>query len=332
MRDLFISAFSKPVRPANQWIARLKSCRINSVFLNSQDCHLHLLSLLAKNQIKVFLEFGTFSNNPLLWQEIPEARVVDRNGRVLTNLTFNRKPVCPSNPKVRKIKLENLDKMTQKFSFAGVWLDGLRFPSVWEKRVPEKIATCFCRHCRRLFMHYLGKNRPQDAKPDWPLRLYSEKWYQWRANQLGKFLKEAKNIIKANHPKTKLGVFIVPFTKKEFGNAIIKFFGQNIVALSKHADVLSPMLYHRMCGRHPSWVKKRVKYFSRLTKIPILPAIQTRDLPETLPNRMTTSEFKTIVKFCLSPPSKGLILFTLDNALSVFRTGIIRKIINSVLS
>lgn len=331
MRGLLVSAFSKPVKPINQWVVLLKSLGINSVFLNIQDCNDKLLALLAKTKIKVFLEFGLFSNDPLLWKKFPQARVVNRNGKILTKIAFNRKPVCPNNPKVRKIKLENLDKITQKFSFAGVWLDGLRFPSAWERKVPEKIETCFCSNCQELFAHHQGIKPPQHTKPDWPLRLYPKRWYQWRANQLVRFLRETKMIIGRNNPKTKLGIFVVPLTKKEFGNSIIKVFAQDILALSKYADFVSPMLYHRMCSCQLAWIEKRVKYFSRLTKKPILPAIQTREMPESLQNRITIEELKTAVNFALSPPSKGVILFTLDNALSVFGADIIGKIINSAL-
>lgn len=331
MRGLLVSAFSKPVKPINQWVVLLKSLGINSVFLNIQDCNDKLLALLASNKIKVFLEFGLFSNDPLLSRIIPEARIVDKTGKILTKIAFNRKPVCPNNPKVRKIKLENLDKITQKFSFAGVWLDGLRFPSAWERKVPEKIETCFCPNCQELFAHHQGIKPPQHTKPDWPLRLYPKRWYQWRANQLVRFLRETKMIIGRNNPKTKLGIFVVPLTKKEFSNSIIKILGQDILALSKYADIISPMLYHRMFSRQPLWIKKRVKYFSRLTKKPILPAIQTRDMPETLPNRIRANELKMTVKLALSPPSKGVILFTLDNALSVFGADVIGKIVNSAL-
>ncbi len=331
MKNLLLAAFSQPVEPINQWLILLKSLGIEAVFLNPQDCQPQLLSRLSKNKIKVFLEFGFFPHEPLLWRKLPQARVVGRSGKVLTNFTFNRKPVCPNHPQIRKMKLNQLNQISQKFAFDGVWLDGFRFPSTWERKTPEKIETCFCPHCRALFGQHLGIKPPQGSQPDWPLRLYSQEWYRWRAQQLVGLLKEVKLVIKRNQPKTKLGIFVVPLTKKEFGNAIIKIFAQDVAALAKEVDFVSPMLYHRMCSRKLSWIKKRVGYFSKLTGAPILPAIQTSDLPETLPNRMTAEELQTALNLALSPPSKGVILFTIDNLLPLLKIDIIKRVIDSAL-
>lgn len=90
------------------------------------------------------------------------------------------------------------------------------------------------------------------------------------------------------------------------------------------------MLYHQMCRQEVSWIAERTRYFSRLTKKPILPAIQTRDMPENLPNRISEEELKMSIKLALSPPSKGVILFTLDNALAVFPSDKIRQILKDV--
>jgi hypothetical protein len=137
-----------------------------------------------------------------------------------------------------------------------------------------------------------------------------------------------ESIIKANRPQTQLGIFVVPFTKKEFGNAIIKIFGQDIALLAKEVDLVSPMLYYRTCTRPLSWIQQRAKYFSRLTNTPLLPAIQTTDLPEALPNRMTAIELKKAIELTLSLPLKGVVLFTLDNALSTFGSDILKKIVH----
>lgn len=331
MRGPVISAFSRATKSTKRWIALLKFLGINRVFLDACDLNHQLLNSLAKNKIKVFLEFGVFSNDPYLWKTLPQARVVGRNGKILKNLTFGRRPICPSNPKVRKAKLTEIDRVTKKFPLDTIFLDGLRFPSAWEKKVPEKREACFCPNCLKNFAQS-QKIKPLDnAKPDWPLRLYPQKWYHWRTSLLVNFLKKARTIIKENNPKTKIGIFVIPLTRKEFDNAAVKIFGQDVPDLSQYADFISPMLYHRMCHRKPSWIKKQIKYFSRITKKPILPAIQTRDMPENLPNKIAPDELEEIVAFALSPPSKGVILFTLDNALSVFEPEEVKGIINQAL-
>jgi hypothetical protein len=332
MRQSIVSCFSQPKKPIKEWVGLLKSLKINAVFLNSQGLNNKLLASLKDTKIKVFLEFGVFSNDPILWGKIPSARVISKNGKVLTNLTFGRKPVCPSNPKVKMIKLERLKMLTKIYTLDGVWFDGLRFPGSWEKKIPEKLDTCFCPNCLTTFAQDNRVKPPSETQPSWPLKYYPKKWYQWRTSLLISFLEEARKITKNNNSLTQVGIFVIPLIRKEFNNAIIKVFGQDITRLSQEADFISPMLYHRMKGQKVEWIGKRIKYFSKLTQKPILPTIQTRDMPESLNNRITADELKKAVALALSPPSRGIILFTLDNALAVFKPKEVKGIINQALS
>jgi len=192
MIELIIATFSAPRRPLDDWIKLLKLAKINRLYLEPHHCRSYLLSRLTKANIRIFLEFGTFSNDPDLWEKIPKARSVGQDGQVLKEITFNRKPICPSHHQVKKIKLKKLAELTRKFKFAGVWLDGLHFPSSWEKKSATKISGCFCQNCRGQFARFLKIRPNKNSKPDWPLKLYPQEWFSWRVSQLTSFLKEAR--------------------------------------------------------------------------------------------------------------------------------------------
>lgn len=55
--------------------------------------------------------------------------------------------VCPNNPVARKKTLTRLHDLLERYSFAGVFLDKVRFPS--PANGFDELLSCFCDHCRR---------------------------------------------------------------------------------------------------------------------------------------------------------------------------------------
>ena len=76
-------------------------------------------------------------------------------------------------------------------------------------------------------------------------------WMVWKKKQIASFVIEAKRIIDrySKERPVKLGLFLVPWTKGERQNDISFKIAQDAFELSKHVDVISPMVYHKMCAQ-----------------------------------------------------------------------------------
>jgi hypothetical protein len=86
----------------------------------------------------------------------------------------------------------------------------------------------------------------------------------WKKAQIASFVSEVRDVMKKNSGKRslKLGLFLVPWTKGERGDAISCLLAQDPFQLSALADVISPMVYHKMCGRSAEWVGYICRYYS----------------------------------------------------------------------
>lgn len=67
----------------------------------------------------------------------------DAGGEVQETFRF----VCPNNPAARRKTLERLRGLLSRYSFTGVFLDKMRFPS--PANGLDNAFSCFCVHCRR---------------------------------------------------------------------------------------------------------------------------------------------------------------------------------------
>ena len=86
---------------------------------------------------------------------------------------------------------------------------------------------------------------------------------------------------------------------------------QDYRALADYIDVVSPMVYHRMCGRPVSWVGEITAHLSALTERPVWPIIQAVDHPDVLP----AEEYARALDTAMQPPAAGVIVFTLKGML-----------------
>ena len=90
----------------------------------------------------------------------------------------------------------------------------------------------------------------------------------------------------------------------EYSAGIKRILGINIEQISPLVETVSPMLYHKMCGKDVEWVKEKVNYYWNLGK-PFLPLIQTGDV--------SLDEFKKSMEFAILKPSAGVCVFYLDD-------------------
>lgn len=208
---------------------------------------------------------------------------------------------CPLDP-IAKDKLWKRIKDALKRLPGEIWLDHFRFDGRWEavKKVgkPEEYVYSAnhtdCKWCE-------GKDRFREI----------ELLARWSRSLI------PKNI--------KTGYFAVPFVINEH-TKLASELGQDHKLLGKIFDLVSPMLYHRMIGKPVSYISDYVKYLSRLIKIPILPIIQIKDMPDNLADKLSWQEVQNAYHEAEKKPSIGVSIFVWEHAIEKDKIGLIKKV------
>lgn len=250
------------------------------------DYDLEALRQSGANELIVWLEELT----PKRWQKL-------RNLGIELEIALGAfdHDFCPLDPE-SKLKLGQKIKRALVFDPRIVWLDHFRFGGYWEGIKNGQIPDLHleCRWCR-------GKDRAV------------------KLAQIAKWLK-------SQIPKgVELGYFAVPFRAEE-EPLLISSLGQDHRLLGGFFDVISPMLYHRMVKKPVDYISEYVDYLHRLTKKPILPIIQVKDMPDDLPDEFDQKEMKLAFQSGARPPSEGVAWFSWNAAIEKGKTQIIEEI------
>ena len=258
--------------------------------------------------LKVFLTITVFGGGKNQWKQYPDAQPYLANGKSLGHDGFSHGGMCPSNQNWRDNRLALIDSILTQFGddIDGIWLDYIRYPGYWETLLPECPDTCYCPLCLSLFQKKFAINLPdtinQKDTAAWIQANVPKKWIQWKQYQIESFVSLVKERLNKHHRKLLLGLFIVPWTKGEKLNAISYYLGQNAFSLSNRADVISPMLYHRMCHKPLSWIGQMIQYYKETANCHVWPIIQAE---ACLPD-----EFKQASVIAGQSGADGLLVYT----------------------
>ena len=283
----------------------LSGISLDSIMISPKLCNAQSISDLRKTHknVEIYADFPVFCGEELL-KSFPDAIPIEAFGKDLIKegLTF----VCPTHLGVRQYLIKELAKLV-KLDINGVWLDCARYPTVWAKLVPIIYDTCYCERCLSLFEKYIGEKIVGDTLEEKFLHIdgsYYIEWLRFKCDQITSFVEQVKRIISESGKNMKLGIFVVPWEDNEYSAGIKRILGINIEQIAPLVDTVSPMLYHKMCGKGVEWVKEKVNYYWNLGK-PFFPLIQTEDV--------SLDEFKKSMEFATLKPSAGVCLFYLDN-------------------
>jgi len=249
--------------------------------------------------VPVFHNPGWFAAHPLL-------RPVDLGGRV-----FRRKdwyaPVCPNDPeyieRFEGMFLPTLGVLEPE----GVSFDFLRFPFFWEQERNlrwngRQSLFCGCLYCRDAFN--AGRVSGDGGEVEWSSP--GEAWSQWRAGCISTIALRLSRLARRENPQVTVWIHIPPVTGGDTSAACAMLYGQEIAALSRIVDRLSPMLYHGILRRPLSWVRRSAEEFRRLagTTSSVYPSVEWRE-----PGSLRHSTMKRWLSARETPGIRGLVLF-----------------------
>lgn len=245
-----------------------------------------ILSKLNKEKINKVIKLGAntvFISHKNLKKDLIR-RLQEKNVKVYAEIGIFTDNLCPNNKEIRQNRLTEIKDLVNNSQVDGIWLDFIRFPLLWEVKKPRIGKAHICSRCKQI---------------------------KERTKVVGSFVSETHALLHQSGKNSLLGMFSVPWRKKDFGGAITKVIGQDFKRLAKYIDIFSPMVYHKMCGRKTRWIHEIVSYMDKITGKPILPIVQTEDKPK----KISGEEFKKEVEEAIRKPSQGAIIFFLEDLL-----------------
>ena len=313
----------------------LNQLNVNAVFVNWKAINEKMMERAGNEGLKVFAEFPALNGKGYV-DKHPEAWAIDSYGKKVESASWFL-GVCPTEPRFREYRMNELRVLLQKFDLDGIWMDYLHWHAQFEEPEPILPETCFCEKCIRAFESATSIDVPDFSTADqaaWILTRHDSKWRDWRCSVIAGWVTETRKIIKEERPDALLGIYHCPWNDTEFNGARRRILGLDYDMLKDITDVFSPMVYHGRMGRDAWWVKENIEWFCTRLKIKpgefpkVWPIVQAYDDPKVV----SAEEFGTVLRYGAGAGSTGVMMFT-GNAVAEnpVKTGVMKKIYSELI-
>lgn len=220
---------------------------------------------------------------------------------------------CPTDPEhIKSVSTRILDDI-RTYDPPGISLDFMRFFQFWEmtdpNAPPESLpSSCYCSRC-------VSQSRLFRSAGIWRQSVISS-----TARSLSSLIREASGAIM-------IGIHCVPWTQEMFNGAVREIIGQSCDELAEIGDYLTPMIYHHMMRRPPSYIRDLMHDLSDNQRCShVLPSIQVRQAYRE--DVMPPEEFEKALGYALETSSEGVVLYKWEDiAEDSIRLDIVRSVL-----
>ena len=294
-----------------------QSLGINAVFVRSSSLNDELYKAAKEQNVRVYVEFPTLNGKEYL-EDHPEAWPINEKGEQAPPADWFM-GICLTDTGFINYKSAELRALLAKYPVDGVWLDYLHWHAQFETPEPILPETCFCSRCLRIFENETSTNVPDgevQEEAQWILANADSLWRVWRSDVLNRWVGNMKSVLQASRPRALLGIYYCPWYPDDFGGALYRTLGLDMRALSRIADVLSPMLYHQMMDRSTDWVGEYVRWLDSAVvanrRRPLIwPIVQAHNKPGVV----STEDFRSVMWNGSRHPASGVMMFTVQTLL-----------------
>jgi hypothetical protein len=289
------------------------SLGMNAVFVRSVSLNREFYNAARQQGCRVYVEFPTLNGRNYL-QDNPEAWPINEKGEQSPPADWFM-GICPTDPGFREYRTNQLEEILNEFEVDGIFLDYLHWHAQFETQNPILPETCFCDRCTDLFGKDLGQDIPGNTKAEkagWILDNADMKWRDWRNSILNEWVTSMGDIVREFRPDARLGVYYCSWYPADHDSALYRILGIDVATLAALADVLSPMLFHKMKDRPVKWVGEYIRWLDELTGAgemgtPLVwPIVQAHNNPDVV----TPEEFREVMLQGSGPPSSGIMMFS----------------------
>jgi len=271
--------------------------------------------------ISTFLIFPVFFN-PEAMDQNPDLAAITQQGQKAVEEWVEF--VCPSRENYRQAMIEKARQLVRTSQVDGISIDFIRHFVYWEKVYPERHpdslpVTCFDSLCLHNFQSETGLAVPAHLqstgeKAEWILESHGEEWTRWRCELISSMVRDLAASVREVKPDILVNIHLVPWTEEDFNGGRRRVAGQDLEALSKRADLLSPMTYAHMLKQKPEWIHQITEEMYLSTGARVIPSVQVGKA--YLDTAFDLEEFRETIREALKAPSGGVILWSWERLLA----------------
>jgi hypothetical protein len=307
-----IYEYSKDLgRLFSQW----RDLGINAAFVSTSLArNSEFMNQARHHGIRVWIIFPVFFNPEELSKSPSLFAITGRGMRAEAEWV---RFVCPSREEYRIRKTAELRQLVEECHPDGVSLDFIRSFVYWEKIAPHDVLNpvdfaCFCPVCLEQWQAKSGIRIPEPEQSgnhasQWIVNNHLQEWTNWKCEVITSMVASLSRSARSADSRVKVNVHLVPWRSQDFNHALRTVAGQDISAISQHANVVSPMCYSHMVRQKPEWVHSVVEDMASQSRVKVVPSIQVKET--YIPEKLSLSHFGSALREALRPPSAGAVFW-----------------------
>ncbi len=299
----------------DELVAQWKQIGLNTLFTTPEVAGQPEYRALAKKNgldtfliVPVFFEPGAATSGAL-------QSTVDSDGhRVQEDWVEFVSPSCSAH---LHTKYQQIDQLLRELRPEALSLDFVRYHCYWEQvgptaRAQELRKTCFSPDSLSDFSKHQGIVLPATLSSTaqisrWMLEHHAAEFSRFKQATITNVVKTIAARVRDQAPATKLCLHLVPWRQQDYDGAMKTVVGQNVTALGECVDLLTPMTYHFMVRRDPSWIRRVLEDLEEQTPTPLLPSVQVSRTYRG--DELPLEEFEEATSIALRTSAAGLVFY-----------------------
>lgn len=309
---------------AREFYQFLAECGVNALFTEAETYRNDLIELAHQHGLLWFGSISCFSDHAhqnRVLQDRPELWPIDENGQRRPQMEWYI-GITPTYEDYNASRLALIQGVVSQYALDGFWFDFIRWPLHWEQEMrpgaAKPLHTSFDAHTLKRFQEEMGVHLPKEGQTPterarYILSYHFSEWVEFKCQVIVHFVSQAVRQIRALHGKDfPLGLFALPLPSAE----LEAYAGQRLRDLAQWVDFISPMAYHAILHRPPSWVGEVLNEAGASAPQQLLPVLQVdsaegAEMGADWGTPFPSQEWGEVVEIALRNPSvRGLIAFT----------------------